>query len=139
MCIRDSPHTPPVSAFKKMIREYKYALVMVFKSSMNPSLLSDYEEMKKIWGRDKKKAFNISLDVERYAFNKGFPFAYLFRPGSCNICPKCDMSKGCRHQLLLRYPLCAAGINIVKTLKKIGVSLSFPPKNPLLVSILLID
>jgi len=134
------PFSPGVEAFRKVLSEYSYVLVMVFKSSISSSM--DVEEARRLWDNDKKRVFNTLIAIEKYAFNRGFPLAYVLRAGACNICSQCN-ADSCRHQELLRYPVCSVGINIVKTLRNLDVNIEFPSLKsdgkPCLVAILLID
>jgi|YelNatPaOPRAMG01_1025707.scaffolds.fasta_scaffold20080_4 predicted metal-binding protein len=134
------PFSPGVEVFRKVLSDYSYVLVMGFKSSISSSI--DVEEAKRLWDSDKKRVFNTLIAIEKYAFNKGFPLAYVLRAGACNICSQCDTSS-CRHQELLRYPICSVGVNIVKTLRNLSVNIEFPSmkpsSKPFLASILLID
>ncbi len=136
------PFSPKVEAFKRVLGEYTYVLVMVFKSSINSSSIN-VENARALWDDDKKRVFNALIAIEKYAFNKGFPLAYVLRAGGCNICSKCDTNNPCKHQELLRYPICSVGINIIKTLRNLNLNIEFPSMKPggkpCLAAILLID
>jgi len=136
------PFSPGVETFKRILSEYTYVLVMVFKSSINSSSI-DVDRARILWDSDKKRVFNALIAIERYSFNRGFPLAYVLRAGACNICPKCDVNNSCKHQELLRYPICSVGINITKTLRNLDLNIEFPSMKPegkpCLAAILLID
>jgi len=61
------PFSPSVEAFRKVLSEYSYVLVMVFKSSINSSIV-DVEEARRLWDSDKKRVFNALIAIEKYAF-----------------------------------------------------------------------
>lgn len=110
------PYVPSVDEFRKLSREYEYALIVNFQSPSRPE----------IWSEKKREAHLALLKLEKIAFESGFPFALLLRPGSCNICSQCDITKPCRHPELLRFSPEAVGVNLIETLKKAGISLKFP-------------
>lgn len=127
------PYVPSVDEFRKLLREYRHALIISFQSPPKPEA----------WSEEKKKAHLALLKLEKIAFESGFLFALLLRPGSCNICPQCDVTKPCRHPELLRFSPEAVGVNLIETLRRAGISLKFPvtglEEKINIIAILLID
>jgi predicted metal-binding protein len=137
------PRVPSVEEFRSILKEYKYVMVIIFKSSAEVSAkatdlltcreaLGVYKGMKelesfyKIWEEDKRKAHEALLKLEKFAFTNGFPFALGLRAGSCTLCPKCDVTKPCVHPEMLRFSPESVGINLIKTLKNAKMSLNVP-------------
>jgi predicted metal-binding protein len=137
------PRVPSVEEFRSILKEYEYVMAIIFKSSAEVSAnvtdlltcmeaLGVHKEMRglenfyEIWEEDKRKAHEALLKLEKFAFTKGFPFALGLRAGSCNICPKCDVTKPCVHPEMLRFSPESVGINLIKTLKNARMSLNVP-------------
>jgi len=153
------PFVPSPNEFRSILEEYEHAMIVKFASSINfsqkatnptDSLIrwSPYEtyskelsDFYKIWNEDKRRVHENLLKLEKLA-TKVFPFALALRPGSCNVCDRCDVKKPCVHPEKLRFSPEAVGVNLIKTLKNAGISLSFPctPREPpALIAMLLIS
>jgi predicted metal-binding protein len=82
------------------------------------------------------------LDLEKAAFNAGYPFALttICGPGS-RLCETCNVQEGkCIHPTMKRFAPEALGINVMKTSENAGMPISCPaPENPERIAILLID
>ena len=80
------------------------------------------------------------LELEKAAFNRGCTLAVALTAGSCTLCEKCNMEGTCVHPTMARYPEHGLGVNVKKTLKKIGMSVKFPfERNPEGIGMLLIE
>jgi predicted metal-binding protein len=154
------PFTVKVDEFRKMLKDYKYALIVKFKSpaeadkNVSRSLLrSQYdstmsrdlrEKASKFWSNwknDKKRILMSVLELEKAAFNKGYTFAVGFTSGSCGLCEKCNVEAGiCLHPTMARCPEHAVGVNMKKTAENAGMPITFPIKGkPEPTALLLID
>ncbi len=154
------PFAPKVDEFRKMLKDYKYALIVKFKSpaeadkDVSRSLLrSQYdsnmsrdlrEKASKFWSdwkNDKKRILLAVLELEKAAFNEGYTFAVGFTSGSCGLCEKCNVEAGiCLHPTMARCPEHAVGVNMKKTAEKAGMPMTFPIKGkPEPTALLLID
>jgi predicted metal-binding protein len=153
------PHTPTPQEFRKILREYKAILVAKFtaeaeadgdvgrslvKNLCAPDTPADLRTRTKefwdTWGGDKRRILLAMLALEKAAFNKGYTLAISLTAGSCPLCEKCNMEGTCTHPSMARYPEHALGVNVKKTLKNIGMSITFPfEKHPEGIGMLLID
>ena len=155
------PYAPTVDEFRKMLKDYHYAMLIKFKSNAKMenekvarSLLKcQYDEkiptpIKKEatkflddWKKDNRKFNKIVLELEKAAFNKGFTFAVGFSIGSCSLCEKCSVEdRVCIYPTMTRFPEHAVGVNMKKTVEKAGMTITFPfEKVPDPVALLLID
>jgi predicted metal-binding protein len=81
------------------------------------------------------------VDLEKAAMSKGYTLAVGFISGSCQLCEKCDVETGiCVNPTMARYSEDAVGVNVKKTAKNAGISVTFPfEKNPESFALLLID
>jgi len=154
------PHVPTPDEFRKILSEYRYALLVkfispaeadpdvicsIYKYWLDPAAPADKKaEAEKFW----KDHFNgtgsfapMMLELERTAFNAGNPFALAFINGSCRLCETCNVKAGiCVHPTQARIPEHAVGVNMVATAKKAGMPIRFPVEgHPELMALLLID
>ncbi|MCX8153108.1 MAG: DUF2284 domain-containing protein [Candidatus Bathyarchaeota archaeon] len=154
------PYTPTAEEFRKIVKEYRYALFMKFRScaTANPELSKYFskpetdptippeikEKLQKFWAdwkEDKLKILSLVLDLERAAMNKGFPLAVGLISGYCQLCEKCTLDRStCIHPTKARYSEDAVGVNVRATAKNAGIEVTFPfEKNPETFALLLID
>ncbi len=154
------PYVPTVEEFRKMLKEYRAALLVKFDAKtetddeVGRSLLRykfDESAPKNLkekavkflsdWNEEKHRINLAMLELEKAAFNKGYTFALGFTSGSCSFCKECNIKEGkCLHPSMLRYPEHALGVNIKKTVEKVGMKISFPfQRKPDPIVLLLID
>ncbi len=162
--LRCPPFTPSVKEFRKMLLDYKFAMIVKFKplktskeilekynintgeesnrlrdqyndiDKLSPKLWSDYSTTY-------KKFLTDLLEMERAAFNLGYTLATAFFAGRCLLCRECNVKNGkCRNPMISRFSAEAMGINLLKTSKNSGMELKFNPKKDVTpIAILLID
>lgn len=154
------PYAPSVDEFRKMLKDYRFAMFLKFRAESkvdgdvarslmrylyDPEVTGERKEKAQKyyadWSEDAKRVLLAVLELERTAFNRGFPFAVGFMAGSCILCSKCNVAgKVCTHPTMMRYPEHAVGINMIKTAEKAGSSLKFPVEgSPEAAALLLID
>lgn len=148
------PHVPTPDEFRKVLKEYSFAMVVKHKPPNMPKevkglRVDDPEEAKalkaKLWPEYHayyEKTLNIMLELERAAFSRGYVFAVAFYAGTCCLCEKCNVEKGvCLHPLTARVAAEAVGVNMVRTAENAGMSVRFSMevKAPEPMAILLID
>ena len=153
------PHTPTPQEFRKILREYRAILIAKFpaeaeadedvgrslvKNLCSPDTPADLRTRTKefwdTWGGDKRRILLAMLALEKAAFNQGYTLAIALTAGSCTLCKKCNLEGTCAHPSMARYPEHALGVNVKKTLKNIGMSITFPfEKHPEGIGTLLID
>ena len=145
------PYAPPVEEFRKILKEYKYALVFKIKSKAeatpevakllskkadDPSLTEEMQaKLQKFWDTwkaDKKELVQKVRTLEKAATAKGYTLALGFTTGSCKICDKCNTKeKVCIHPTEARHSAQSVGINILQTLENAGIPIPVPfKKNP---------
>jgi predicted metal-binding protein len=153
------PFTPAPDEFRNMLREYRKVLIVKFpadaeaeedvgrsllKNQYSPETPSALREGTKdfwnAWASDKKRILLAMLDLEKAAFNRGYTLAVSLTAGSCTLCAECNMEVSCGHPTMARYPEHALGVNVKKTLKNAGISITFPfERHPEGIGMLLID
>ena len=72
------------------------------------------------------------LDLEKVLYNHNCPMALSFIAGSCKLCKDGCGKDRCNNPYLSRSPLEATGVNIIKSVSKYGINISFPPKDHLM-------
>ena len=154
------PYVPTAGEFKDILNEYKYAMLVKFKSPVkadeetvcsiyknwfDPDTPEDLKNKADTFWNDyfdySRDVHNIMLELEKAAFNKGYTFALAFVNGSCRLCNVCNTKSGvCVHPNLARIPEHAVGINMKKTAEDAGMGIKFPfSGHPELMTLLLID
>lgn len=154
------PYTPSAEEFRKIVREYRYAMFMKFKSKAqadpevykqlsvaetDPAVPKEIKEKAAQfwadWKDDKKKMLQSVVDLEKAAMSKGYSLAISFVSGTCQLCEKCNTeTKICVHPNLARWSEDAVGVNVRKTAANAGIEVIFPfAKNPESFALLLID
>ncbi len=128
------PHVMSVDEFRKVIREYNSALLLVEECDM--SGIQDFFEA---WSGIRKDSFHKMFELEQEAFREGFIFAHLLRPGSCNECEICNLEE-CVKPEMRRFAPEAVGINVQKVMEEAGILLEFcKPEKTSCIGILLLE
>lgn len=154
------PYVPTPDEFRKILSEYRYALLVkfispaeadpavicsIYKYWLDPEAPADRKEQATQFWKDHFNGTGafapMMLELERTAFNAGNPFALAFVNGSCRLCETCNVKAGiCVHPTQARIPEHAVGVNMVKTAEKAGMPIRFPVQgHPELMALLLID
>lgn len=154
------PFVPTPDEFRKVLGEYRYALLVkfispasadpdvicsIYKYWLDPAAPADKKEQATKFWKDHFSGTGsfapMMLELERIAFNAGNPFALAFINGSCRLCESCNVKAGiCLHPTQARIPEHAVGVNMVKTADKAGMPIRFPVVgHPELMALLLID
>jgi len=134
------PLAPSPDSFRRVLGEYRKVILLLHRSMVSDDLKP--EEVMGAWREELRRVFERALAVEHFAFAKGFPLATVIRSGGCNLCDDCDPALPCKKRSQLRYSECAMGINVLETLKGIGIEMSVPAKKgekPLLASFMLLE
>ena len=118
------PNLPDID-FRKLFSEYDNALIVYCKIPFT-------EDTFDIVRVDSSNLLHRTLlEAEKFLWGNDHPLAVSFIAGSCKLCTNgCD-PHGCRQPTLARIPLEATGVNVVKSLESINLTISFPPKDNL--------
>jgi predicted metal-binding protein len=128
------PHIISIDEFRKVLQEYSNVLLLVEEHDT-----SGVPDVLEVWGELRKESFQKMFELEQEAFRKGFIYAQLLRPGSCNECAVCNLEK-CIKPELRRFAPEAVGINLQKVMESAGTELEFcKPEKTLCVGILLVE
>ena len=153
------PYAPTPEQFRKIVREYHYALFMKFESQaqLNPELIkylskpddpaipkeikTKVENFWSAWKTDSQKLRDVVIKLEKSAAEKGYLLATGLVSGSCTICEKCNVEKGfCINPMMRRFSEEGVGVNVKATAEKAGLKFTLPFKEkPETFALLLID
>lgn len=153
------PYAPTPEEFRKIVREYHYAMFMKFKSqaegnseliqylsktedqSVPIEIKAKVESFWSAWKKDMNNLLKVVHKLEKSAAEKGCLLAVGFVSGSCQLCETCNIEKGlCVHPAMKRYSEEGVGVNVKATAEKAGVKFTLPfKKNPETFALLLID
>ena len=117
------PSKIPDIDYEKAIRSFDKGIILIYKVDFK-----DKGEFDKVRVSSTNNLHKILLDLENISFHDGNHFSTSFIGGSCKLCPE-GCAEKCRNPALTRIPLEATGVNVVESLKKFGVHLSFPVKD----------
>lgn len=155
---------PPFSItpaeFRACLGDYRSALIVKFRSAAvfgdairlcylrsryDPGAAPEQKESAERFRREiaehNRQLNRIMLELERTAFNAGYPFAVATACGTCGLCESCNTANGtCNHPTLRRFAPEALGINVIRTAEDAGMPIRFPaPDNPERVAIVLLE
>lgn len=154
------PNVPTADEFRKILSEYKYALLVkfespakvddnlvgsIYRSWLDPHTSKDLKEKADVFWSDyadyNKEIHNIMLELEKTAFNRGYTFALAFVNGPCRLCSVCNAEgEECIYPSMARISEHAVGVNMKKTAKEVGMEIKFPISgHPEPMTILLIE
>jgi len=154
------PYAPTPVEFRKIVKDYSYALFIKFeskatadsevakylsKSASDPTIPQDIKEKLQdfwaAWKADKLQMLSTVIAIEKAALNKGYPLAVGLVSGECKLCEKCTLDKAtCVHPTKARYSEDGVGVNVKATAKNAGIQTRFPfDKNPASFALVLID
>jgi predicted metal-binding protein len=154
------PYVPTPDEFRKVLAEYRVALLVKFSSKAcadSDVICSLYkywldedapadkkEQAERFWNdyfNGSKEILPVMLELEKTALNAGYTLALAFVGGSCRLCETCNVKAGvCIHPTRARIPEHAVGINMKKTAEKAGMPIKFPAAgHPEPMAILLVN
>lgn len=116
---RCPPKTPDID-FPKMFAEYNDAM-FVYQSFE----VSD-DNRDSIRTESSLIIHRTLLDAEKYLYENNIVTALSFIGGSCKLCKSGCGKEKCNNPYMARMPVEATGVNVIKTLAKKGIDVTFP-------------
>ncbi|MCX5829028.1 MAG: DUF2284 domain-containing protein [Deltaproteobacteria bacterium] len=123
------PFVMPVEEFRKVLACYKEAILLQTEGGID--VLTDGKPGRDVFAPAGRLHDLVNLG-EREAFRSGFRFAAGLIGGCCRLCEVCvaiDNSRICRFPFRARPSMEAMGIDVVATLENAGLSLTFPVRD----------
>ncbi len=118
------PRLPDVD-YKKMISEFDYAAFIYLNV---PLTKNNYDEVRI---ESSVILHHVLLEFEKYLWDRNNSTSVSFLGGSCKLCKNGCGSEKCNNPYQSRAPVEATGLNVLKTAKKYGIDIPFPPKETL--------
>jgi predicted metal-binding protein len=115
------PYIGSFEYYKKLLKRYDYGKVFIEKF-----IIDDPAKWKEIGRQSSLELHKILLKERQELFNKGYYFSIFFGGGSCKWCTECSIP--CKQPEFRAIPIEATGIDVVKTLNKMGLFIKFPIK-----------
>lgn len=119
---RCPPNLPNVD-FPKLMTEYENGLFLI----MQFEILSD--NFSAIRSESSIVLHKLLLDSEKWLWNNNDSTAISFIGGSCKLCKNGCGKDRCNNPYMSRSPLEATGVNIIKSVKKYNIEITFPVTN----------
>jgi len=123
------PYVPSVTEFRETLKKYSQAILLQVSSELSGIEANAPAEEVFLPARKLHELVNLG---EKEAFNAGFRFAAGFIGGCCRLCDECVAVNGgtaCRFPFKARPSMEAVGIDVVATAEKACLPLSFPIRN----------
>lgn len=115
------PHIEDLD-FEKLMKKYKKGLFVLVR-------MDSSKDFQKARADSTNKLHQLLLKLEKEAFTQDNHFTTTFIGGSCKMCPQGCAQGSCRCPEMSRIPLEATGVDVIETMKKFGVELTFPATN----------
>lgn len=119
------PKLPDID-YPKMMFEYEGGMFIWIQCPYDESNYQDVRNESSIL------LHKMLLDMEKQLWHLNAPTAISFIGGSCKLCKNGCGEKRCNNPYQSRTPLEAIGVNIIKSAKKYGIDITFPPHNHIL-------
>jgi predicted metal-binding protein len=123
------PYVPSVAEFREALTNYKQAILIQVSALLPETHANAPREEVFLPARELHELVNLG---EREAFTAGFRFAAGFIGGCCRLCDECVAAQGgasCRFPFRARPSMEAMGIDVIATAEKAGLPVTFPVKN----------
>lgn len=117
---RCPPRIPPLN-YERIIKEYNSGVFAELRYSYTEATYSDVRVSST---NDLHRAL---LKLENYLWEHNNPLALAFIGGSCKLCKGGCGVERCNNPYLARMSMEAAGINVIKSVEKYGITVVFPP------------
>ena len=110
------PATPDMAKAKAILREYSQALMLIGRRRCRDFYLSNARRR-----AEQVRSWKEVVGVERRLFLEGFDKAISLVSVACALCKKCTYPQACRFPKERRPPIEALSIDLIGTLKNLGI------------------
>jgi predicted metal-binding protein len=116
------PNIGTFEYYKKLLKRYAYGKVFVEKFMVDsPSKTQEIGRLSSL------ELHKVLLKERQKLLNRGHYFNVILGGGSCKWCKECFIP--CKLPQFRAIPIEATGMNVVETLKKMGMNIKFPVKS----------
>lgn len=117
---RCPPNLPDID-YPKMMSEYDCGMFVILTYD-----IKDSAEFTMIRNDSSNTLHKILLSLEKWMWEHNGSNAISFIGGSCKLCKGGCGKEKCNNPYISRSPIEATGVNVIKSLQKWGVSITFP-------------
>lgn len=110
------PVSPDLGKIKAVLKEYSQALLLIGSRQCKDFYLNNAKRR-----AEQVRSWKEVVGIERQLFLKGYDKAISLVSGSCALCKKCTYPKACRFPQERRPPIEAFSIDLIGTLKNLGM------------------
>jgi predicted metal-binding protein len=110
------PVSPDLKKVDAILREYSKALLLIGSRQCKNFYLSNARRR-----AGQVRTWKEVMEIERKLFLEGYDKAISLVSGACALCKKCTYPKSCRFPKERRPPIEAFSIDLIGTLKNIGI------------------
>lgn len=118
---RCPPRLPNID-YEKLMMEYGKGMFVVYEHELNEEVTLD-----SIRSESTNILHKGLLSFEKYMWNNGFSNTISFIGGSCKLCKGGCGKERCNNPYMSRSSIESTGVNVVKSTKKYGINIEFPP------------
>ena len=113
------PRIPSIN-FPRIFKEYKNGLFVICKMDATKERFEDCRVKSSLL------IHKALLNLEQKLYESNCSLHASFLAGSCKLCRNGCNKESCNNPGLARIPLEATGVNVIKTLEKKDISITFP-------------
>ena len=111
------PASPDLEKTNAVLQEYSLALLLIGSRQCKNFYLSNASRR-----AEQVRTWNEVVRIERKLFLQGYDKAISLVSGACALCKKCTYPKACRFPKERRPPIEAFSIDLIGTLKNLGIN-----------------
>ncbi len=111
------PATPDLVKVRSILQEYSHALLLIGSRRCTNFYLDNANRR-----AAQVRSWKEVVGIERKLFLAGYDKAFSLVSGSCALCKKCTYPKICKFPKERRPPIEAFSIDLIGTLKNLGIS-----------------
>ena len=111
------PTSPDLVKVKAVLQEYSQALLLIGSRQCKNFYLDNAKRR-----AEQVRSWKEVVGIERRLFLEGYDKAISLVSGSCALCKKCTYPEACRFPQERRPPIEAFSIDLIGTLKNLGLS-----------------
>ena len=111
------PASPDLEKTRSVLQEYSTALLLLGSRQCKDFYLSNARRR-----AERVRSWKEVVGIERKLFLEGYDKAISLVSGACALCKKCTYPEACRFPKERRPPIEAFSIDLIGTLKNLGIS-----------------
>lgn len=111
------PAVPDLHKIRAVLQEYSQALLLTGSRRCRNFYLDNAKRR-----AEQVRSWKVVVGIERQLFLEGYDKAISLVSGSCALCKKCTYPEACRFPKERRPPIEAFSIDMIGTLKNLGIS-----------------